>query len=441
MRLYLSLSLFLLFFFTLRVQAQDSNILQPIPTVYSHDLASLVSITNETNQDSLSLKPIVGEPVRQVPSRKNSFLYYPSLGYQPEIGVQFGLHGIFYFDMDKKDTVSRRLKFDSRAFYTTKNQFYTYDLFQIFTKDEKYNINGWLQGGYWNDRFYPIGNRPTHKIVEFFPSGADTVNYFNYSYQFVNFYTVLDRKINDNLFAGLMVEYDRSGQNQILADSLNRNENKLLSRNEATRTGLGGNINYDSRDNCDNPLKGAYIQVVGGLYRKAFGGSSNYHLVTMDADKYINTFKDQTLALRLVLEYRKADNAGEPIPIRGLSYNGGISSLRGYFSGTYRDNNLLAVETEYRLPINIHENAPFWKFWERMGVVAFFSGVRVNSQFQKLFASSTIDYHYAGGVGLRYMINMKQRLNATLDYAVGLDKNAGAGQRPTGFYFSLGEAF
>ncbi len=371
--------------------------------------------------------------------RRPTHTIYPSLSYQPETGYQFGLHGLFFFDLDRLDTLSRRSKLDGRLYYTTKDQYYTYDLWQIFTKDEKYNISGQFQAGYWIDRYYSVG-RPGRQVIEYYQGVADTANYFNYAYHFIDFYTIIDRRIFNNLFGGMVLEYDKSGENQLLADSLNRSSDRALKRNDATRAGIGVNLNFDSRDNCDNPSRGAYVQFISAAYRKEFGGTTDYHIFTLDADRYIHTFKGQVLALRVVLENRKADGS-DPIPIRGLSYNGGISSLRGYYAGSYRDNNLVAVETEYRLPICIRDNAPFWKFWERVGVVGFFSGVRVSNRFDNLVSTSLNDYHFAGGMGLRYMINMKQRLNATMDYAVGFDKVAGFGQRTRGIYFSLGEAF
>ena len=370
--------------------------------------------------------------------RKTSIQYFPSFSFQEETGLQFGLHLVTYFDISKSDTVSRRSKVENRIYYTTLSQYYTYNIWQLFTKDEGYNVSGQFQAGYWIDRLYPVGGRSDLPIIEFHGTKKDTLNYANYSYHFANFYSVFDKKIAPHHFAGLMVEYDQAAKNKFLADSVNDFNAIQLARNNATRVGLGLNYNYDSRDNYDNPLKGTYIQVVGGLYRKAFGSSVDYHILTMDADAYINTYKDQTLALRLVTEYRQPDGS-DPIPIRGLAYNGGISYVRGYYSGTYRANNLAAIETEYRLPINIKANAPFWKFWERFGMVFFLSTVKASDNFTDLLSPTA--YHFAGGLGIRYALNIKQRLNVTFDYAIGFDKSADLGKRPTGLYFNLGEAF
>ncbi len=372
-------------------------------------------------------------------SRKTSFLIFPSLSYQPETGYQFGLHNMLFFDLDKNNLLSRRSKVDARFFYTTKGQYFTSDYWQLFTKDEKYNISGQVQAGYWIDRYYGVGT-PGREITEYNKGVASTANYFDFAYRYFDFYTLIDRKIAPHIFAGLMAEYDHSGSNRILADSLSMDPAAELQRNDATRAGLGVNLNYDSRDNYDNPSQGAYVQLIGGAYRKAFGGSTDYHILTINAVRYIPVIKKQVLALRIVVENRESDGA-DPIPLRGLSYNGGISSLRGYYVGTFRDNNLLAFESEYRLPIYINDKAPIWKFWERIGVVGFFSGVRTSDQIGQLFSASPGDYHFAAGAGLRYMIDTKQRINLTMDYAVGFDRTDGNGKRPSGLYFSLGEAF
>ena len=84
--------------------------------------------------------------------------------------------------------------------------------------------------------------------------------------------------------------------------------------------------------------------------------------------------------------------------------------------------------------------AGFFEFWKRIGVVGFASAVKVSNKYGDLY-SSFDDFHLAVGAGLRYMLNIKQRLNVSMDFAVGLDKNAGQGSRPSGLYFDLGEAF
>ena len=367
------------------------------------------------------------------------FEVLPAFAFQPETGFRYGANSIFYKKLSRfDDTTTRMSKLALSAFGTTKNQFYGFANWLAFTKNNNWEFSGFLQAGKWIDRYYNIGNSVNNPTTEFYDDESQTINYANFQYNYLDFYAVFNRRIASNLYAGVTFEYDKSYNNEYLADKIQTEQNLDLSRNEAVRCGIGADINYDSRDNTDNPLRGLNVQVVAATYRKELGSTQPYHILTLDANRYINTFKDHTLALRVVSEYRQAEK-GAVIPFRGLSYCGGLSSLRGYFQGTYRDNNLLAFETEYRMPVLLDPDAPLWKVWRRFGLVAFLSGVKVSDQYSKLL--TTNNFHLAGGVGFRYMIDMKQRINLTIDYAVGFDKDAGMGQRQSGFYFGLGEAF
>ena len=377
-----------------------------------------------------------------VDSSKSANIHFnilPAFAFQPETGFRYGVNSIFYKKFSStNDTATRTSKLAFSAFGTTKKQYYGFMNWLVFTKNNQFAFSGFLQAGKWIDRYYNLGNSVNNPTTEYYDDKAQTINYANFQYNYLDFYLVMNHRIAPNLYAGLTFERDKSIHNDFIADRIQTEQILDLSRNEATRVGVGMDLTYDSRDNTDNPLMGYNVQLVTSAYRKELGSTQNYHILTLDADHYFNTFQDHTLAVRLVSEYRQADK-GSVIPFRGLSYCGGISAIRGYFQGTYRDNNLLAFETEYRMPIMLDPNAPLWKVWKRFGIVGFLSGIKVNQQYSKLLNFN--DFHLAGGVGFRYMVDMKQRINLTVDYAIGFDKDSALGQRQNGFYFSLGEAF
>ncbi len=373
--------------------------------------------------------------------RQSSTAVLPTFGSAPETGIQLGFDLIHFRDFAGGDSTSRMSKLFFWGFYTSKQQYSGYGIWQVFTPHENYNFNGYFQTGYWVDRFYRIGNKSDAKVVEYRNNASNILNYANYSYVFTNIYSIFDKKIANRLFGGFVVDYDIAGKNRLLADSISDLKGAVdLNRNNARRVGMGVNLNYDSRDNADNPLKGEYLQMTTVAYKQAIGSDVNYHTLTVDAIKYINTFNSHTLALRIVSEYRRPEG-NVKIPVRGLSYNGGISAFRGYYAGTFRANNLVAFETEYRMPINIQPDAGFFQFWRRIGVVAFASGVKVSDNYGSLF-NHVNDFHFAVGGGLRYMLDLKQRINVAMDYAVGLDRSVGVdGSRPSGLYFDISEAF
>jgi len=119
---------------------------------------------------------------------------------------------------------------------------------------------------------------------------------------------------------------------------------------------------------------------------------------------------------------------------------GGNSFIRGYFTGTYQDDHLLAFETEYRMPFwNDDTDAPLKHFWKRLGMVFFASGAQVYGQDGKFGFDR---FNYAIGGGLRVLFNSESRLNIRIDYAVSISRDsAGPGKQQTGLYFFLSEAF
>lgn len=203
------------------------------------------------------------------------------------------------------------------------------------------------------------------------------------------------------------------------------------------RSGIGFQVLLDSRDRILNPLKGSLIEFNNLNYGKFVGSDFRFSMFSVDARHYVNTFKNQTLALRAVGAMEFTDDR---IPMRALSRIGGHKFIRGYFKGTFQDRHLLAFESEYRLPFwSEGTTSKLWQVWKRLGMVGFVSGAQLlhdPSDFR-------LDrFNLAVGGGLRILFNPASRVNLRIDYAVGLrDGSDGPGKRQSGFYFFLGEAF
>lgn len=74
-----------------------------------------------------------------------------------------------------------------------------------------------------------------------------------------------------------------------------------------------------------------------------------------------------------------------------------------------------------------------------MGLVAFAGGAQV---FHRLGNFSFNEMNWAAGGGLRILFNKETRVNLRIDYAVALTPDSdGPGERQSGLYFFLAEAF
>ena len=373
--------------------------------------------------------------------KQNTVNLLPALSYSQETGLRYGANFIIFKNLSGDDSTSRMSKFLVSAFGTTKEQYFTSNTWQVFTHNETWLSNGSIQSGFWNDRLYsstPDLSKNSSEIIgsSVFP------NFTGFEYTYSNLSFTIERKIAKHTYLGLSYEFDYVKNTEYTnEDSALVPLTPELQNNNSRRSGIGLIFTRDTRDNTDNPTHGSFIQFNTATYRKMLGGTVKYDIATFEMDKYVPFKNKQVLALRVVSEFRNPE-AGYNIPLRGLSSNGGITSLRGYFAGTFRANNLLAFETEYRLPFfkDVDGNASLWKFWKRMGAVTFLSGVKTSDNFGQLYSSNT-KWFFAGGAGLRYMLDTKQRVNLCFDYAVGLTKLAGDMNNNSGVYIGLSEAF
>lgn len=172
-------------------------------------------------------------------------------------------------------------------------------------------------------------------------------------------------------------------------------------------------------------------------YLDFLGSDFKFTRFSLDARHYINTNKNQTLALRF---FGSANLTNDEIPMRALSRVGGDDLIRGYFRGTYQDKHMASFEMEYRLPFwEEGTQAPLHQFWKRLGLVGFLGGAQVFNQASQLRVK---EFNMAVGAGLRVLFNPKSRVNLRIDYALGLSKGSdGIDMRQSGLYFRLGESF
>ncbi len=178
--------------------------------------------------------------------------------------------------------------------------------------------------------------------------------------------------------------------------------------------GAGPVLLLDTRDRLTFPTAGAYAELSATF--TGLGGDYSFGRYVADLRRYIGLDGGRgkhVLAVQAVGQF----HAGE-VPFRELAPLGGISLLRGYYEGRYRGRQLAAAQAEYRFPI-----------WRRFGGVAFGGIGDVGYRLS--------DFNHprvAGGAGVRFTFNRRERLNVRADYGIG---QGGAG----GFYFSIGEAF
>lgn len=173
-------------------------------------------------------------------------------------------------------------------------------------------------------------------------------------------------------------------------------------------------MQWDSRDSTFFPRRGSLVDGEVVFSDEAFGSDFNYQAIAITARHYWRLSDTQTMAV-----YGWGRFAYGDVPFFALSMIGAKGNLRGYPAGRYQDMMAMTGQIEYR-----------WQMWRRLGVVAFGGLGAVAPDLSGFTDTTTLP---SVGVGVRYLLTEKNRLNFRLDVAWGRDEQL--------LYVGVGEAF
>jgi len=327
----------------------------------------------------------------------------PVLFYSPETKLAFGAVGLLTYRFGLFFKQARPSTLYLGAVYTLKKQF----SFQLKPEIYLKNNSIFLTGNFLAERF------PT----KFWGVGANTDESWQENYTPQTYFMEIgyQRKLfpSTPLYLGLKYHLERC---QILEKEPGKllDEGLISGSRGGLLSGLGLIISFDSRDNIFWPSSGYYFQVFGFWNNQIFGSDFNYLSFKLDLRDYILVSDRQILAFQAVFDTSQGE-----APFYKLPKIGGDSLLRGYYSGRFRDKNLLAFQAEYRFPI-----------WKRFSGVVFGAMGNLGDRLRD-FTWDTLKY--SAGFGLRFKIIPSEKTNLRIDFAFG--------PGTTGIYFKAGESF
>jgi outer membrane protein assembly factor BamA len=336
------------------------------------------------------------------PAKIRHVLVLPIIARSIETGWSFGVAGSSTFHLKTGDTASRTSNVQALALYTTRQQFVVAVNGSIYFPGERFIINQQLSYSSFPDKFWGIGKTAPDSSKE--------------AYKFKQYYVYLHPQhlIGRNLFLGMVYEFQRVFDTQYAPGGIFDKQN-ISGRNGYHVSGLGLSFTYDTRNNAFSPDKGMMMQFYFDHFAPVLGSDYQYTNYVLDFRQFIRTQGRQVLALQAYGFFTSGQ-----VPLRSLAALGGANSMRGYYQGRFRDNNLAVIQAEYRVPL-------YWRF----GAAAFGDMGNVASCAGKLNFEN-LKYSYGGG--LRVAMNKTEKLNLRLDYGINA-KGTG------GFYLQLGEAF
>ena len=182
-------------------------------------------------------------------------------------------------------------------------------------------------------------------------------------------------------------------------------------------SGFGLRLSYDSTDDSFFPTTGSFAEAVYQYFPFWLGSRYSFSRVFIDGRTFVNIpipKFESVIGFQLVFE-GVSGNA----PLSFLPTIGSKDIMRGYVGDRFRDNYMIAAQTEWRFPI-------YWRF----GGTLFFAAGKVQHNFTDFIFQ---DIKYGGGFGIRVRLAKKKKINLRFDM----------GFTPEGykFYFNLLEAF
>lgn len=222
--------------------------------------------------------------------------------------------------------------------------------------------------------------------------------------------TKIERRVYKKLYAGINATYTYAETEydlpEVIPDSFRIDKRNM--------NNIGYQLNYDMREHQLNPYGGYNVEFKNSFFRTWLNSGNNFEKYELTYNHYYKIKNERNI---LATRVKASISAGD-VPFQGQSVVG-QDDIRGYSAGKYRNNQVYAIQAEYR-----------WRFYKKFGMVAFLGVATAVENVGDVFSGEMLP---GIGLGLRYMMIPKERINVGMDVALGKDD--------WGLYFRIGEAF
>ncbi|PST84713.1 polymerase [Pedobacter yulinensis] len=342
-------------------------------------------------------------------SRRPSFMPVPVFGYSQEIGVEFGLGALYSFYADRTDTAQRSSNFSGNLSTSTKK------IFNI-----SLNADGWAKG----NRYHYIADVKIRKMpFDFFGTGNSTAeaDKDRLVQNMVKLAFDLEKRLLPHAYTGVSTAFEQYHFTDKAAGGM-FSQPDLTGAPGGRALFIGLSQSYDTRNSNNYPGRGFFGRVTYQYAPDLFGaGHFSGSRITANLSNFWTLHPKFILGAQGIYQTVQSRNT----PFWMLPQLGNDEMMRGYYTGRYRDENLLAFQAELRFRYN-----------HRFGAAVFAGTGQVFGEKSNL-AMRGFKPNY--GAGFRYFFDPEKGLSVRLDYGVG-EKRPNE-KRQGGFYISLAEAF
>lgn len=340
--------------------------------------------------------------------------------YNPEASFGVGGAMLMTFRMNKYDTISQRSFIPVGFNISINGTFVAAGAGTLFFNENKFRI--YIKYGYRTEpaNFYGIGYEQIKQAENLKDEhGKDSVSFHKTN---VQFFPRFVWEVRPNLYVGTLLDFNYNYSKK-MPEWMKQNPGVAKYGSRYHNIGIGGLLQYDTRDDVATPFEGVFLSAMGTLYGKYIGGDFNYELIELEYRQFKQVFKRRSTLAWTAKSQIGMDN----IPYTELPNFGNPFDLRGYTWGKYRDKSMAYGIVEYRHMFMSQEAFERGAFWSKFGAVAWV-GTGTIGKTPADWDKWKLNY----GVGLR--IQLQPRKNFRLD----IGKEPG---QKWGIYMNMTEAF
>ncbi|MDD5508236.1 MAG: hypothetical protein PHD25_07870 [Bacteroidales bacterium] len=381
---------------------------------------TFLSATNAFGQKKFSVEKIINNldslRVARLETGKGMFTPFIAPAYTPEMKFLVSVGGLYTFKTQKDNPRLERSSIPISISYSTNNSFYGVINLNMYGRDDRYRIIG----------EYALRSMPDHYWGVGYSNGKEKDKSDSTTLYHRDLNKVLGRflyRIGHDFFGGLFFEWSDT-KASYMNDEMACDPNILEYGTNIKSTGIGGVLQYDSRDNMITAYSGKLIDLGVTYYGRLLGATYEFWVFELEYRGFIPASKTNhrsTLAWKAKIRTTLGDT-----PWTKLSELGNPYDFRGYYWGRYRDRSMLFGLLEYRHTfMRKHPNRK-GSYESKHGVVTWAGMGSIGEKLNDL-------EHWLPNAGIGYRFEIQPRFNLRVDFGVGV--------KSKGFYFNFGEGF
>ena len=293
--------------------------------------------------------------------RAHKNIWWSVLGgpsYTPEASFGVGGAVLASFRMNKQDTISQRSFLPAGLTLSINGTIVVAGAGTFFFNENRFRI--YMNYGYRNEpsHYYGKGFEKAENLER-----GDSTTRFHRSY--FQLYPRFVWEVRPHFYLGGLFDLNYtkvSDVNPVMEEDPYFQQFKRKYFN----VGIGGLIQYDTRDDVATPTRGMLLGANFKLFGKYWGGAYNYEIIELEYRQFKNVFRPRsTLAWIAKSQIGLGD-----IPFTELPTFGSPFDLRGYYMGKYRDKSMAYGIVEYRHMFGSPAKYKSGNFWAKCGFVA-----------------------------------------------------------------------